>query len=147
VLNPAVDKTLRGGGPLNIGDKVMHLKNNYEKEVFNGDIGRVVSLEGSGETLWVAYEGRRVSYDLSERDEIALAYAISVHKSQGSEYPAVIVPLTLQHYPMLQRNLLYTAISRGKKAVVLIGTRKALNLAVGNDKPQHRLSGLVGRLG
>ena len=92
------------------------------------------------------FDGRRVLYDFTELDDISLAYAISVHKSQGSEYPAVIIPLLTHHYPLLQRNLLYTAISRGKHLVVLIGTPKAFAIALNNNKPQHRLSGLADRL-
>ena len=143
-LNPVVEKGFDGS--FKIGDKVMHLRNNYEKEVFNGDIGTIQSITEDLYTLTVDYEGRAVSYDFSELDELALAYAISVHKSQGSEYPAVIIPLTTQHYPMLQRNLLYTAITRAKGLVVLIGTQKAVNVALKNEKPQNRLTGLAQRL-
>jgi exodeoxyribonuclease V alpha subunit len=136
----------RAHGSFIIEDKVMHLKNNYEKDVFNGDIGTIQSIAEDMYTLDVEYEGRTVSYDFSELDELALAYAISVHKSQGSEYPAVIIPLTTQHYPLLQRNLLYTAITRGKELVILIGTRKSVSIALKNDKPQKRLTGLTHRL-
>ena len=128
------------------GDKVMHLKNNYQKDVYNGDIGIVETIDTEKSELAVNYYGRIVSYDFDELDEITMAYAITVHKSQGSEYPAVIVPLMTQHYVLLQRNLLYTAMTRGKKLVVLIGTRKALKIALGNDKPQRRLTGLADRL-
>jgi len=128
------------------GDKVMHLKNNYVKEVFNGDIGTIESIDNAKESVTIDYDGRHVSYDFTELDEIALAYAISVHKSQGSEYPAVIIPLVTQHFPLLQRNLLYTAITRGKEYVFLIGSKKALHIALGNDKPQRRMSGLAHRL-
>jgi len=96
--------------------------------------------------LSVDYDGRRVPYDRTEMDELTLAYAVSVHKSQGSEYPAVIVPITTQHFPMLQRNLLYTAMTRGEKVVVLVGSTKALQLALANDKPRRRLSRLADRL-
>ncbi len=128
------------------GDKVMHLKNNYVKEVFNGDIGRITVVDKNEETLTVDYEGRIVPYDFAELDELTLAYAISIHKSQGSEYPAVIIPVTTQHYVMLQRNLIYTAATRGRKLVILIGTRKALAIALKNDKPRQRLSFLAERL-
>jgi exodeoxyribonuclease V alpha subunit len=134
------------GSPFKLGDKVMHLKNNYQKEVFNGDIGMICDIDSKGEVLAVNYDGRIVSYDFSEIDEISLAYAISVHKSQGSEYPAVILPLLTQHFAMLQRNLLYTAITRGKKLVILIGTQKALAIALKNDRPRQRLSSLAKRL-
>ena len=129
-----------------IGDKVMHLRNNYQKEVYNGDIGIVAGIDSQKAELAVNYEGRTVWYEFDELDEMTMAYAISIHKSQGSEYPAVIVPLMTQHYVLLQRNLLYTAMTRGKKLVILIGTRKALNIALKNDKPQRRLTGLSERL-
>ncbi|MBW2593931.1 MAG: ATP-binding domain-containing protein, partial [Deltaproteobacteria bacterium] len=128
------------------GDKVMHLKNNYVKEVFNGDIGWITAVDKKEETLTVDYEGRNVPYDFAELDELTLAYAITIHKSQGSEYPAVIIPVTTQHYVMLQRNLIYTAATRGRKLVILIGTRKALAIALKNDKPRQRLSFLAERL-
>jgi exodeoxyribonuclease V alpha subunit len=129
-----------------IKDKVMHLKNNYQKEVFNGDIGTVCTLEPSIRELSVDYGDRVVKYDFDELDELTLAYAISVHKSQGSEYPAVVVPLLTQHYPLLQRNLLYTAITRGKELVIIVGTKKALETALKNDRPGHRKTGLKDRL-
>lgn len=132
--------------PFKPGDKVMHLKNNYQKEVYNGDIGIVDRIDNQKSELAVNYYGKIVSYDFDELDEMTTAYAISIHKSQGSEYPAVIVPLMTQHYVLLQRNLLYTAMTRGKKLVILIGTRKALNIALKNDKPHRRLSGLANRL-
>ena len=134
------------GNTFRMGDKVMHLKNNYQKEVFNGDIGVICSLDLVKRRLSVDYEGRVVDYDHSETDELTLAYAISVHKSQGSEYPAVILPLVTQHYMLLQRNVLYTAITRGIKLVIMVGTQKALNIALSNDKPQRRLSGLYYRI-
>ena len=128
------------------GDKVMHLKNNYQKDVFNGDIGIVTTVDQNNECLLVDFEDREVGYTFSETDELTLAYAISVHKSQGSEYPAVVVPLMTQHFPLLQRNLLYTAITRGKRLVVLIGNRRAVNIALENDKPRLRLSRLAQRI-
>ncbi len=134
------------GNGFRIGDKVMHLKNNYRKEVYNGDIGRITGIDRQQSELVVAYYGRSVAYDFDELNEITMAYAVSVHKSQGSEYPAVIVPIMTQHYVLLHRNLLYTAITRGQKQVILIGTRKALAIALKNDKPHHRLSGLATRL-
>ncbi|MCX5882144.1 MAG: AAA family ATPase, partial [Deltaproteobacteria bacterium] len=133
-----------------LGDKVMHLKNNYAKEVFNGDIGVISEIDpspkGSKRRLSVNYDDRLVDYESEELDDLTLAYAISVHKSQGSEYPAVVIPLMLQHHPLLQRNLLYTAITRGKKLVVIVGTRHALDTAIKNDKPGNRLSLLDQRL-
>jgi exodeoxyribonuclease V alpha subunit len=128
------------------GDKVMHLRNNYAKGVFNGDIGRVAAVDPARECLHVTYDQRQVTYEFNERDELALAYAISVHKSQGSEYPAVVVPLLTQHYALLQRNLLYTAITRGREAVVIVGSKRALAVAVENNRPRQRLSFLSMRL-
>jgi exodeoxyribonuclease V alpha subunit len=146
VLNhqPVDSKTT--GFSFKTGDKVMHLKNNYHKEVYNGDIGKIETIDIEKSELAVNYYGKMVRYDFDELDEITMAYAISIHKSQGSEYPAVIVPLMTQHYVLLQRNLLYTAMTRGKKIVVLIGTRKALNIALRNDKPRRRLSSLADRI-
>ena len=132
--------------PFKPGDKVMHLKNNYQKEVYNGDIGIVDRIDDQKAELAVNYYGQAVSYNFDELDEMTMAYAISIHKSQGSEYPAVIVPLMTQHYVLLQRNLLYTAMTRGKTLVILTGTRKALNIALENDKPHQRLSSLAVRL-
>jgi exodeoxyribonuclease V alpha subunit len=124
----------------------MQIVNNYEKETFNGDIGRVTSIDDEQQKLAVKYEDRVVDYEWSELDELVLAYAISIHKSQGSEYPAVVVLILSQHYIMLQRNLLYTAITRAKKLVVLVGSRKALAIAIHNNKVQHRYTGLADRL-
>ena len=145
-LNPASAQVEVMGSRFKEGDKVMHLRNNYPKEVFNGDIGIMDSIDLEKERAEVDYDGRKVSYDFVELDELTLAYAISVHKSQGSEYPAVVIPLLTQHYIMLQRNLLYTALSRGKQLVVIVGTTKALNVALKNDRPQQRRSMLARRL-
>ena len=142
--NPVMIETM--GSTFKTGDKIMHLKNNYQKEVFNGDIGIISSIDRKEKDLSVDYYGRIVNYDFDEMDEISLAYAISVHKSQGSEYPAVILPIMTQHFVLLQRNLLYTAITRGKNLVILVGTKKALNIALRNNKPTKRLSGLAFRL-
>ena len=153
-LNTALQETLNPGGRkiesfgriFKEGDKVMHLKNNYEKEVFNGDIGSIEAIDKKLKTLSVDYYGKSVEYEFDELNELSLAYAISVHKSQGSEYPAVVIPITTQHYALLQRNLLYTGMTRGKKLVILIGTERAFNIALNNDRPRLRLSGLEGRL-
>lgn len=132
------------------GDKVMQIRNNYDKMVFNGDIGRVVSINCEVQEAVVAFDEsdglRRITYEQYELDELVLSYAISVHKSQGSEYPVVVMPVTTQHYVMLQRNLLYTAITRAKQLVVLVGTPKALAIAVKNDTQDMRYSGLCERL-
>ncbi len=153
-LNQALQKALNSGsagsarkdGRFNIEDKVMHLKNNYQKEVFNGDIGTITSIDTANSRLSVDYYGRKVAYDFAETEELSLAYAITVHKSQGSEYPAVVVPIMTQHFALLQRNLLYTAITRGKKLVILVGSKKAINIALKNDSPRKRFSSLANRL-
>ncbi len=146
VLNPKGPSIERGGRTFRVGDKVMQVRNNYDKEVFNGDVGRIARVNTEEQEVVVRMDGRAVSYDFSELDELAHAYAISVHKSQGSEYPAVVVPLLTQHYMMLQRNLLYTAVTRGKKLVILVGSKKALAIAVKNDKTQQRFTLLRHRL-
>jgi exodeoxyribonuclease V alpha subunit len=145
-LNPPAPIENGGHARLRPGDKVMHLRNDYQKEVFNGDIGTILSAEGNGSRLSVEFYGRSVAYDWNELEDLSLAYAISVHKSQGSEYPAVVVPVMTQHYPLLQRNLIYTALTRAKTLVVLIGTPQALAMAVKNDTPRKRLSRLAERL-
>ena len=136
----------KGWGHFRLDDKVMHLRNNYTKGVFNGDIGTVCDLDLEGELLTVDYDGRKVEYDTTDISELTLAYAISVHKSQGSEYPAVVLALLPQHYMLLQRNLLYTAVTRGKKLVVIVGSRRALQTALDNNRPQQRMTGLKQRL-
>ncbi len=145
-LNPSKDELLRGGRTFKTGDKVMQIKNNYDKDVYNGDIGRIKRIDREEQEVYVDFYGKLVSYDLSDLDELVLAYATSVHKAQGSEYPAVVMPILVQHYILLQRNLLYTGITRGKKLVVLLGTKKALSIAVGNDKQQMRYTLLKQRL-
>jgi len=146
ILNPNPLRAQVKNGMFKLGDKVLHLKNNYQKEVFNGDIGIICSIENGEKTLSVDYDGTIVDYDYTELDELTLAYAITIHKSQGSEYPVVVVPVTVQHRVLLQRNLLYTAITRGKTLAVFIGTRQALEIALNNDKPRQRLSSLAWRL-
>ena len=129
-----------------MGDKVMQVKNNYDKEVFNGDIGRIARIDTEDQEVIISFDGRDVPYGYPDLDEIVLAYAVSVHKSQGSEYPAVIIPVFTQHYVLLQRNLIYTAVTRGRKLVVMIGTRKALAIGVNNNKTQKRYTYLRQRL-
>jgi exodeoxyribonuclease V alpha subunit len=136
----------RGGATFRVGDKVLQTRNNYDKDVFNGDIGRIFEIDEDDLCLTVEYDGRLVEYDFDELEELLLAYAMTVHKSQGSEYPAVVVPVHTQHFVMLRRNLLYTAITRGKKLVVLIGTRKALAVAVQRHDTARRYTGLCRRL-
>ena len=146
LLNPA-GRPLSAGHRLRLGDRVMQLRNNYELEVFNGDVGRVTSVAGEAQRVSVGFEDRIVVYEPASLDELTLAYACSVHKSQGSEYPCVVIPLHTQHYVMLQRNLLYTAVTRGKKLVVLIGDRRALGAAVRNRSTERRFTLLSERLG
>ncbi len=145
-LNPHAVLDAPFGGRFYLNDKVMHLRNNYQKEVFNGQIGTVQSLDHEKGRLIVAYEGRTVIYDEADLDELTLAYAISVHKSQGSEYPIIVLPLVTQHYVMLQRNLLYTALTRARQMVVLIGSTKAVRVAVQADQPRRRQSLLAWRI-
>ena len=145
-LNHSTEGITRGGRRFLTGDKVMQIKNNYDKEIFNGDIGRIASVASELQEMTIIFDDREIVFDYSELDEIIHAYAVSIHKSQGSEYPAIIVPMLTQHYVMLQRNLLYTAVTRGKKLVVLIGSKKALFIAVKNDKMQKRYSWLSERL-
>lgn len=145
-LNPGKEGLDRGGRMFKVNDKVMQIKNNYDKEVFNGDIGRIIRIDLEMQEMSVAFENREVVYDFSELDEIILAYAISVHKSQGSEYAAVVLPLVTQHYMLLQRNLIYTAVTRGKKLVVLVGTKRALAMGIKNDRTRKRHTNLWRRL-
>ena len=145
-LNPGGKELARGGRIFRINDKVMQIKNNYEKDVYNGDIGRIAEIDIEEQELKVMYDTVEVIYDFSELDEITLSYAISVHKSQGSEYNAVIIPLLEQHYFLLQRNLLYTAVTRGKKLVILIGTKRAIGMALSNNRVQERYTMLRWRL-
>jgi exodeoxyribonuclease V alpha subunit len=132
------------------GDKVMQIRNNYQKEVYNGDIGRITKLNLEEGELIVAYRdagiSRPVVYNFSELDELTLSYATSVHKSQGSEYPVIVMPVITQHYLLLQRNLLYTGITRARKLVVLVGTKKALAIAIRNNRAEERYSFLDSRL-
>lgn len=131
-LNPMGEGLRRSGMVFRLHDKVMQIKNNYDKEVFNGDIGIIEEVDTEERTLSVRYDGRLVSYDITELDELVHAYATTIHKAQGSEYPIVVMPMLMNHYVMLQRNLLYTGITRAKKILVIVGTRKALAYAVRN---------------
>ena len=147
VLNPPGEKRVeRFGSVYAVGDKVMQVENDYTKEVYNGDIGVVAGIDLENQALTISFDGRDVEYDFGELDLVTLAYATTIHKSQGSEYPAVVIPLTTQHYPMLKRNLVYTAITRGRKLVVLIGQKKALAMAVRNDTAGRRYTKLRERL-
>jgi len=145
---PAPDKAERaiGGRVFRVGDRVMQLRNNYARDVYNGDPGRVVNVDLEMQTLAVDFDGRPVAYDWAEADELALAYAATVHKAQGSEYPAVVLALLPRHYMLLQRNLLYTAVTRAQRLCVLVGSRRAIGMAVRNAKVARRWSGLRERL-
>ncbi len=136
---PAVE---RFGNTFRVGDKVMQIVNDYEKETFNGDIGRVAAINPEANEVAIAFDGRIVLYPFGELDEVMLAYAVSVHKSQGSEFPAVVIPVMTQHYAMLARNLLYTGVTRGRKLVVLVGQKKAVSIAVREVRDQRRWSKL-----
>ncbi len=146
VLNPSKEELSRGGKIFRPKDKVMQVRNNYDKEVFNGDIGRIVSIDPENQQVIVSFDSVLVPYEYSELDEIVLAYAISVHKSQGSEYRAIVVPVLSQHFVLLQRNLIYTAVTRGKDLVVMVGSTKALAMAVRNDRIMRRYTHLAERL-
>jgi len=146
LLNPSGVEVTRGGQTLRVGDKVMQVRNNYDLEVFNGDIGRIVAIDEIDQLVTVALDGRQVVYDHGSLDELVLAYACSIHKSQGSEYPCVVIPLHSTHYVMLQRNLLYTALTRAKRLAVLVGEERALRIAVGNRRVRARFTRLAERL-
>jgi exodeoxyribonuclease V alpha subunit len=145
-LNPGEGGVARGEFFYRVGDKVMQIRNNYDKEVFNGDIGRITALSVEARGLTVVFDGRAVAYDFSDLDEIVHAYAVSVHKAQGSEYPAVIFPVLTQHYILLQRNLIYTAVTRARRLAVLVGTRRALAIGVKSAPTERRFTRLRERL-
>jgi exodeoxyribonuclease V alpha subunit len=145
-LNPSTTYILNGGVKYKLNDKVMQIKNNYDKNVFNGDIGRIVHIDLEDKLVKIIFDDHEVEYEASELDEVVLAYATTVHKSQGSEYKIVVAPLVTQHYMMLQRNLLYTCVTRAKKIFVLIGTKKAIAMAVRNNKVTQRNTMLKERL-
>jgi exodeoxyribonuclease V alpha subunit len=145
-LNPSRDTIERTGYHFKRRDKVMQIRNNYAKGVFNGDIGTISRIDRNMQKIIVKYNDRAVDYEFFELDELVLAYAVSVHKSQGSEYRAVILPVMTQHFILLQRNLIYTGVTRAKELVVLIGTRQALAIALRNDKPQKRMTRLCDRI-
>jgi exodeoxyribonuclease V alpha subunit len=148
-LNPAVNRgkdVNRFGSIFRVGDKVIQTRNNYTREVYNGDIGRITGVDPIDQVLSVTFDGRNVDYDFGDLDELQLAYAISIHKSQGSEYPAVVIPLHTTHFIMLRRNLLYTGLTRGRKLVVLVGSRKALGIAIRTADTARRFSLLKWRL-
>lgn len=141
-LNEGSNHSLPGGRRFLENDKVMQIRNNYQKNVFNGDVGRIVKIHSAEQEILVQFDDREVDYTYAELDELALAYAVSIHKYQGSETPCVIIPVDTSHYMMLHRNLLYTAVTRGKKVVILVGTKRALWVAVHNDEVRNRHTGL-----
>ena len=145
-MNPEGPCLVRGGVSYRLRDKVMQIRNNYDKEVYNGDIGLITGVNTGDRELTVSFDGREVSYDVSELDELVLAYATTIHKAQGSEYPIVVLPLQMSHYIMLQRNLLYTAVTRAKKVLVIFGERKALACAIRNNRASVRNTRLALRL-
>ena len=145
-LNPSGPTVVRGNAMFRLGDRVLQTKNNYEKDVFNGDLGHVTAADPEEGSLVVTFDGRDVPYDRTELDELAPAYAVSIHKSQGSEYPAVVAPFLTQHYVMLRRNLIYTALTRARKLAVLVGSRRALTLGLKNAGGERRYTHLNYRL-
>ena len=147
-LNPATGgpEVQRFGWTFRIGDRVIQTENDYNRDVFNGDLGIVEKINRIEQDMVVNFEGRSVEYDFGDLDELSLAYVLSIHKSQGSEFPCIVIPVHTQHYMMLQRNLLYTAVTRGKKLVILVGTKKALAMAVNRKDTSQRYTALRKRL-
>jgi exodeoxyribonuclease V alpha subunit len=146
MLNPGQLEVERAGKRFRVGDKVLQIRNDYDREVWNGDVGRITNIDVPGARAYVRFPEREQEYRFEELGDLLPAYAISVHRSQGSEYPAVIVPVTTDHFLMLRRSLIYTAVTRGKKLVVIVGSRKAMEMAVHNDDDGRRWSGLRERL-
>lgn len=145
-LNPSPTPLSRMGRTFHVGDKVMQIRNNYQKIIFNGDVGRITAIDLIEQMLTVAFDDKLINYEFSEMDELVLAYAVSIHKYQGSECPCIIIPVHTTHFKMLHRNLLYTGLTRGKKMVILIGTKKALVLAIKNDEVLKRHTGLKNKI-
>lgn len=145
-LNPGEDVIVRGYKSFRVNDRVLQIRNNYEKEVFNGDLGWIVAYDSEEAELVVDFEGRKIRYDLDEIDELTLAYAVSVHKSQGSEYPAVVMPVVTQHYMLLQRNLIYTGLTRARNLAVIVGSQKAMGIGIRNQGAGRRFTHLRYRL-
>jgi exodeoxyribonuclease V alpha subunit len=145
-LNPGPDAVVRGYRSFREGDRVLQIRNNYEKEIFNGDLGWISGFDSEESELVVDFDGRQIKYDLDEIDELTLAYAISVHKSQGSEYPAVIMPVVTQHYMLLQRNLIYTGLTRARQLAIIIGSKKAMGIGIRNMGAERRFTHLRYRL-
>ena len=145
-MNPSKIFLRRGGTQYRLKDKVMQIRNDYDKEVFNGDIGTITKVDMEDRELTVLFDDREVVYDVTELDELSLAYAVTIHKAQGSEYPIVVMPFTMSHFVMLQRNLLYTGVTRAKKILVLVGEKKAVYYAIKNETTTGRNTCLARRL-
>ena len=145
-MNPNGAGLSRGGITYRVRDRVMQIRNDYDKEVFNGDIGTITDVNLEDRELTVRFDDREITYDVSELDELTLAYATTIHKAQGSEYPIVVMPITMSHYVMLQRNLLYTGVTRAKKILVLVGEKKAIACAIRNETTSVRNTRLAQRL-
>ncbi len=145
-INPSDVCLRRSGYSFRLNDKVMQIRNNYDKEVFNGDIGTIAAINLEDRNLTVRFDDREVEYDVTELDELVQAYAITIHKSQGSEYPVVVMPILMTHFVMLQRNLLYTGVTRAKKLLVLVGNTKAIRYAIKNVTVTRRNTRLKERL-
>lgn len=145
-LNPSPASVMRMGRTFRLGDKVMQIRNNYEKEVYNGDVGKIVDIDANDQMIAAVFDGRSVQYAFEELDELILAYAVSIHKYQGSECPCIIIPVHTSHFKLLYRNLLYTGITRGKKLVVLVGSKKAIAIATRNEEVLKRYTGLEFKL-
>jgi exodeoxyribonuclease V alpha subunit len=145
-IRPGEPAAERFGWRFQARDKVIQTENDYKKEVFNGDIGTIEKIDPVEQEVSIRFDDRLVVYDFGELDEVSLAYAVTIHKSQGSEFPAVVIPVAMQHYMLLQRNLIYTGITRAKRLLVVVGQRKALGLAVRNDQARKRYSGLLSSL-
>ena len=141
-LNPNKEMFSRSGKQFAVNDKVMQIRNNYDKNVYNGDVGYIKEIDSVDQMMIIDFDGQMVEYEFSELDEIVLAYAVSIHKYQGSECPCIVIPIHTSHFKLLHRNLLYTGVTRGKKLVILIGSLKAIGIAVRNDEVKKRFTGL-----
>jgi exodeoxyribonuclease V alpha subunit len=144
--HPSKPEIVRGGVILRVGDRIIQKVNDYNRDVFNGDLGVITHIDPEERSASVAFTDRHVTYDAADLNEIALAFAVTIHKSQGSEYPVVILPLYMQHYLMLSRNLIYTGLTRAKQLAVVVGPEKAIALAIRQVKDQHRYTRLAQRL-
>ncbi|MBM3195068.1 MAG: hypothetical protein FJZ60_04805, partial [Chlamydiae bacterium] len=141
-LNPSLKRVTKMGRTFRLGDKVMQIRNNYDKLVFNGDVGRIVEIDEKEELLLVQFDGQQIEYNFTEIDELILAYAVSVHKYQGSECPVIVMPIHTSHFKLLVKNLVYTGITRGKKLVILVGSKRAVAMAVKSVSTDQRFTGL-----